>query len=196
MNDKAVQRRLFSLILTTVLLLINLAIYLSLVITRALRGPWLYVVLAFILLTLGCAWSYSLARFITAVYKLSGSTTGPEGIWVDTTGTTGYAQPHRPIQVTMVGDEERLTEVRGASNTDVTIPPPAYGLWRSSVRLNPDLLYWQRVDHQSAVLRGVERDEGRTRKGQGRRVPSYMSNDGVDYVVEAQPRSFTANPRS
>lgn len=126
------------------------------------------------------------------------------------TETAGYAQPEQPIHVTMAGDEERFTEGDGAFAAKVTVPPPAYGLWRSSVvrdthtgmamrivpltlhqRLDPDLLHWQRVENQPAALRNTERGATPSRKPHGRRPPSYMSDDGVQYVVEAQPRSFT-----
>ncbi|KAL4869659.1 hypothetical protein BDV12DRAFT_167399 [Aspergillus spectabilis] len=196
MNDRTVQRRLFNLILATVLLLINLAIYLAFVVTRALRGPWLYLVLIFLLLALGFAWSHALFRFIRTIFKFRGSTAGRVQLCMDTAGTTGYAQPDQPIHVTMAGDEDRLPENRDAAAMNVTIPPPAYGIWRSSVRLNPDLLFWQRVNNQPAVSRDVERREERVnRKAHGRQLPSYISNDGVDYVVEAQPQSFTENPQ-
>jgi hypothetical protein len=106
---------------------------LAFVITRALQGPWLYVVLIFLLLTLGFAWSHALFRFIRTIFRFRGSTAGRVQLWMDTAGTTGYAQPDQPIHVTMAGDEERFPENRGGAAMNVTIPPPAYGIWRSSV---------------------------------------------------------------
>ena len=92
-------------------------------------------------------------------------------------------------------------------------PPPAYGLWRGSVRLDPNLLHWQRVEGQEArdvldsrrqsrngspnpserrgtspqgspVLGSVVEEQT---VGQVRRPPSYVSEDGVSYVVSALP---------
>lgn len=50
-------------------------------------------------------------------------------------GTGGYAEPDRPIPVVLAGDEEIMAESNGASSAQekLTAPPPAYGLWRSSV---------------------------------------------------------------
>jgi hypothetical protein len=103
----------------------------------------------------------------------------------------GYAQPDRPIQVTLAGDEEALVD--GAVREKVTTPPPAYGLWRSSVRINPDLLYWRRVEDDElppAAVNGTQRRSNR--KPSVPRPPSYTSDDGVDYVIQAQPRPFAA----
>lgn len=47
-------------------------------------------------------------------------------------GPMGYATPQRPIHVILARDEELGEDVRNAGNK-VTAPPPAYGLWRSSV---------------------------------------------------------------
>ncbi|KAK3078360.1 hypothetical protein LTS18_007712 [Coniosporium uncinatum] len=102
-------------------------------------------------------------------------------------------------------------------------PPPAYGLWRSSVRLNPGLLHWAKAPEPSAeevrkretIARlgnyhhhhhhhhhhrrrrhnAVETLSGQRRSGSGAgrtwtqrpRPPSYVSDDGVEYVVAAAP---------
>lgn len=57
-------------------------------------------------------------------------------------------------------------------------------------RLNPDLLYWQRVDNHPPISDIERAEESLHRKTHGRRPPSYISDDGIDYVVEAQPRSL------
>lgn len=54
-------------------------------------------------------------------------------------------------------------------------------------RINPDLLYWQRIENSNA--KGVGRHG--SNKSRIPRPPSYTSDNGVDYVIEAQPRSFT-----
>ncbi|KAK3078811.1 hypothetical protein LTS18_006562, partial [Coniosporium uncinatum] len=98
-------------------------------------------------------------------------------------------------------------------------PPPAYGLWRSSVRLNPELLHWAKAPEPSAeevrkretIARlgnhhhhhhrhrrrhnAVETLLGQRISGSGAgrirtqqpRPPSYVSDDGVEYVVAAAP---------
>lgn len=75
---------------------------------------------------------HSLIRFLVEVLRGSRSAVATNRI-PSRAGPTGYAQPERPIHVILTGDEEILTENNGASWKKVTPPPPAYGLWRSSV---------------------------------------------------------------
>jgi hypothetical protein len=143
------------------------------------------------------------------------SMTGPEGF-----------RPVRPIRVHLARDEElsddehALDDEADGDEVDdaekgkkVKMPPPAYGLWRSSVRVDPNLLHWQRVEdasqpptsphvfnrlsampnsrnssvsHAAGPAGHVVREEP---EQQGPRPPSYVSEDGVSYVVEAAPRS-------
>ena len=84
-------------------------------------------------------------------------------------------------------------------------PPPAYGLWRSSVRVDPNLLHWQRVDDNRAqsaismprsrngsVVAASTHDAPANTPAEGPRPPSYVSEDGVSYITEAVPRSVTS----
>jgi hypothetical protein len=80
----------------------------------------------------------------------------------------GLTNLTHPIPVQMVNDdlymdtlglidEESLSgtqERHGLPNNQNEVdrdalktPPPAYGIWRSSARADPNLLYWQRTDH-------------------------------------------------
>ncbi|KKK16988.1 hypothetical protein ARAM_004948 [Aspergillus rambellii] len=122
-----------------------------------------------------------------AVLRPTGSTTRIPSM----VGPAGYAQPDRPIHVTFVGDEEIFAESHVPSREKVTVPPPAYGLWRSSVRINPDLLYWQRVEGHPPLPESFNRAGNSYGKPRIPRPPSYTSDDGIDYVVEVQPRSLT-----
>ncbi len=46
----------------------------------------------------------------------------------------GYANPDRPIQITLVRDEEVVADAPEEDQGKAVLPPPpAYGLWRSSV---------------------------------------------------------------
>jgi hypothetical protein len=86
-------------------------------------------------------------------------------------------------------------------------PPPAYGLWRSSVRVDPNLLHWQRADSSSAAASPMHSRNGSIAglplgssqlpasdasaplaEQVGPRPPSYVSEDGVSYAIEAAPR--------
>jgi hypothetical protein len=131
-------------------------------------------------------------------------------------GSDGF-NPIRPIRVHVQRDEELEDEeeaIEGHGDIDelkekpVAIPPPAYGLWRSSVRVDPNLLHWQRVEaaqaaeNRASVLASPigsrngsvpgppdRTDMSNISEPQGPRPPSYVSEDGVSYIVEAAPRS-------
>ncbi|KAL4972722.1 hypothetical protein BDW66DRAFT_162684 [Aspergillus desertorum] len=169
-RDPTIHWKLFNLVLSTFLLLINLAIYIAFAVLRAIKGPWLYIVLTFILLTIGVIWCHALCRFVVAIYEFSNYTANCT-LPIEMTETAGYARPSQPIHVIMAGDEERFPGSHSTGTAvKVATPPPAYGLWRNSVRLDPSLLHWQIVENSS-------------RKAQGRRPPSYMSDDGVETPI-------------
>ncbi|KAI6363534.1 hypothetical protein MCOR25_005891 [Pyricularia grisea] len=100
----------------------------------------------------------------------------------------GYAIPEQPIRVVLARDEEAA----GIESETTKYKPPAYGLWRESVRVDPNRIYWQRNEHPA--LRGGGGGESGSEEEAGatgvRRPPSYASDDGVSYVVEARPRSM------
>ncbi|MCJ1323219.1 hypothetical protein MMC15_008573 [Xylographa vitiligo] len=86
----------------------------------------------------------------------------------------GYAHPEEPIQVVLARDEEMgLGNDNDDDEKDLPPPPPAYGLWRSSVRIDPNLLRWQRAE---AVPELPETIQERSLN----RPPSYVSDDGVE----------------
>ena len=122
-------------------------------------------------------------------------------------GPGGYAVPAAPIpivfpDVDINGDEDGGTDGSKAPNAVTTLPPPAYGLWRSSVRVNPDQFYWVRRGGDDTPPPMPVEMEGTTPppppladpEPVGRRVsmapaqvvyrpPSYSSEDGVEYVL-------------
>ncbi len=120
-------------------------------------------------------------------------------------GPGGYAIPRQPIRVVLARDEEAAGIESEATKTN----PPAYGLWRESVRVDPNRIYWMRneaaveeTDEEAAIGSGRS-EAGGSSTGSGEeagpseagratvpRPPSYASDDGVSYVVEAQPRSI------
>lgn len=111
-------------------------------------------------------------------------------------GPGGYAVPSRPIPVVLARDEEAA----GIDNPASKAMPPAYGIWRESVvsshllracslltekqRVDPDRLFWQR--NEAAASEPLPNN---TEGGSAPRPPSYASDDGVSYIVEAVPRS-------
>jgi hypothetical protein len=133
----------------------------------------------------------------------------------DMTGPEGF-QPIIPIRVHLARDEETGDVVERDVERELDLekdalpppPPPAYGLWRSSVRVDPNLLHWQRVEAQenrSSIMTDLSysragsvssvppvpasRAVSAVQAQEGPRPPSYASEDGVSYIVEAAPRS-------
>ena len=124
-------------------------------------------------------------------------------------GSDGF-QPIIPIRVHLARDAENQAEQdleRGSLDLEkdhVAPPPPAYGLWRSSVRVDPNLLHWQRAETPVAEVASAPRSRTGSASGPiarpttagGPRPPSYVSEDGVSYVVEAAPRSTVRESHS
>ncbi|KAL8917316.1 MAG: hypothetical protein Q9172_005901 [Xanthocarpia lactea] len=89
-----------------------------------------------------------------------------------------YAQPDTPIPIILARDEElglNDTSSDEESVRPIQHPPPAYGLWRSSVkRADPDLIHWQRTDRS---LRQCEGETPDLAQHPALRPPSYHSRE-------------------
>ncbi|CAK7206399.1 hypothetical protein SEUCBS139899_009191 [Sporothrix eucalyptigena] len=214
-------------------LLFMVAIFLALYLTSNIYNTEFMVLLLLIILFTSVFFAHGLVRLCMMVlHPLSPAEEvayeeryrrrrgGPSGL-PDMYGPGGYAIPHQPIRVTLARDEEAA----GIESVTAKIQPPAYGLWRESVRVDPNRIYWQRnedatassnssrtrdVSSNSSRSRGSgsganmrggagsseadssehDNNRDRTRGRQSPRPPSYVSEDGVQYVVEAQPRSI------
>jgi hypothetical protein len=83
-----------------------------------------------------------------------------------------YSYPDEPVRVVLAIDEEMGYGVGDADpdEKDLPPPPPAYGLWRGSVRIDPALVRWQRAGHTALTTREDEN---------GQRPPSYIHDDRV-----------------
>ncbi|KAL2798534.1 hypothetical protein BJX66DRAFT_295109 [Aspergillus keveii] len=162
---------------------------LSFVVIRVFRGAWIYIVLIAILLCLGVIWCHALIRRIMGIYHFPNSATNRTLLPLNMAEAAGYAQPNQPIHVIMAGDdsEERLSGNHGAIGANIRMPPPAYGLWQSSVRLNPDSLFWQRVDNRSSVRSAARAVDGVAPKTEETLPPSYLSNECMNNVGGAKP---------
>ena len=99
--------------------------------SHAHLGRELNILLIFMLLILAIVFCHSFVRFVLAIAR------GPIVInrnrIPSQLGPGGYAEPDRPIPVVLPADEESMAECEGNTREKVAPPPPAYGLWRSSV---------------------------------------------------------------
>ncbi|CAI4215026.1 unnamed protein product [Parascedosporium putredinis] len=151
----------------------NQVAYLVLSITKRLNSRNEFtVILILIILFTTIFFCYALLRLCMAVAK-------PEGEEEQASGRQpmlalgGYAIPRVPIRVVLARDEEAA----GVESETTKLRPPAYGLWRESVRVDPNRLFWQRNDDPQ-----VAESSGWSEPRTGPRPPSYASEDGVSYV--------------
>ena len=122
----------------------------------------------------------------------------------------GYVVPIQPITVAFPEHDQEKEE-----DKEIAPPPPAYGLWRHSIRVNPDQFYWVRRnsgevpeerdagpqsggdgDQIQAVEQEARAAGGNERTVEGARPPSYVSEEGVDYVLAGPRRAGTEVLRS
>ena len=111
----------------------------------------------------------------------------------------GYAVPAQPVPITFAEsaqqsyfapDHSPQNSRQGTPNKVIPPPPPAYGIWRESVRVDPNRIFWARspnaqstssapAQHQDTLAMLEGRTAGET-GGNGRpalrRPPSYASD--------------------
>jgi hypothetical protein len=185
---------------------------LALALTNKDLGQEIHILFIMVLLTVTIFFCHSLIRLCMLMLNPPREETQ---YMPNMLGAEGF-QPIVPIRVHLRRDEEAAAENDESLRNDMEIddpekdmpppPPPAYGLWRSSVRVDPNLLHWQRVDnlsergsamsHQTQSRAGSVTEQippvpsrAHSAVAEGPRPPSYVSEDGISYVVEAAPRS-------
>ncbi|KAG6008246.1 hypothetical protein E4U43_000188 [Claviceps pusilla] len=170
-------RRVRSQILTCftsgVFLACLLAVYLGLALTDHISRGEVTIIIILVIFSATIFFCYSVIRLCLLVSR--GHRARSERL-PNMSAPRGYAVPPKPIHVVLARDEEAA----GTESETSKSHPPAYGLWRESVRADPNRLFWQRNE---SVL-PVAPQPGL------RRPPSYASDDGISYIVEARPRSI------
>lgn len=191
-------RRMRSQILTCfvsgLFLLLMLTVYLALALTKQINTRDFSIVLILIILITTIIFCHSLVRICLMMMRPSSdsSSSGSSNHMNHFLAPGGYAIPQRPIRVVLARDEEAA----GLENNTTNLKPPAYGLWRESVRVDPNRIYWQRNEDAPAVQEEEDSLSSSASESSGNarttvpRPPSYASDDGVSYVVEARPRSI------
>ncbi|EED12635.1 conserved hypothetical protein [Talaromyces stipitatus ATCC 10500] len=226
-KDKFVRKHLVVCAVSGLLLLMMISLYLVYAINfTTIDGQTYHIFFILLIMILAMVFCHSFARTCLLATKIARyGSTGLHRI-PSVVGPLGYAQPAQPIHVVLARDEEIVIEGAAAdannnnpsavTGTKLTPPPPAYGLWRSSVRINPNLLYWQRVESAPKPETSPQANNSQTSTSNSEsssssssststaatttattstttesnqpRPPSYASDDGVGYVVHAQPR--------
>ncbi|KAH7375389.1 hypothetical protein B0T11DRAFT_9127 [Plectosphaerella cucumerina] len=157
-----------------------LSTYLALSLTGALGTSEFSILLILIILISAAFFCHSVIRLFIYFYR-------PPPVENERPGVQrigGYAVPDEPIRVILARDEEDVEEADDNPASNKPKPPP-YGAWRQSIRVDPNRIYWQRNNTEEP-----REGPGRGPEMTGPRPPSYISEDGVDYVVEARPRSI------
>ncbi|POR38865.1 Uncharacterized protein TPAR_00943 [Tolypocladium paradoxum] len=183
-KSRRVRSQVLTCFVSGVFLCSLVAIYLGLSLTRNIRQGELTIMIILVILAAAALFSYSTIRLCLLVCQPDRSErrrTRAPGMF----GPGGYVVLPKPIPVVLAQDEEAAGIEGGAAKLE----PPAYGLWRESVRVDPNRLFWQR---NASAGGATARPETRT----GPRPPSYASDDGISYVVEARPRSVAPPPSS
>jgi hypothetical protein len=199
-KSRRIRSQILRCFVSGLFLTLILAVYLSLSITKNINNSEFTVLLILIILFVTIFFCHGLIRLCMLVVRGGrGNEDGDRARLPEMMGPGGYAIPRRPIRVVLARDEEAAGIEGEATKTN----PPPYGRWRESVRVDPDRIYWQRNDAApETVAEDASSDSSPEREANGSqgesstarttapRPPSYSSDDGVSYVVEAQPRSI------
>ncbi|OAX84747.1 hypothetical protein ACJ72_00886 [Emergomyces africanus] len=198
MTSRNARKKLAHSSLAGFLLMTTFIIYLALSLSNTVTRREFHIVLILVLTILLIYFCHSFICFFMLAWRPARGHLLP--VTSSRVGTLGYAQPDQPIPIILARDEEIAMDVdtnnrTGGNNSNVagvTPPPPAYGLWRNSVKINPNLVHWQRREQTSSQRRSTQNEN--VNDGL-HRPPSYISDDGVNYVVvEAQPQSRQRAP--
>ncbi|OAR02458.1 hypothetical protein LLEC1_00934, partial [Akanthomyces lecanii] len=192
-NSGRVRVALMHCLTSVLFVLLLLAVYLGLSLTQHIQANELTILLLLIIVISTLYFCYHIVRLCLAVMHGDKPTAGSRGRPAMSSAEmlkTGYAMPRRPIRVILAQDEEAA----GREEVANALTPPAYGFWRESVRLDPDRLYWQRNEaaRRQESVPNMEPGHEHVARG-GRRPPSYASDDGVSYVVDAIPTTAIAS---
>lgn len=219
-KSRKVRSQVLQCFISGTFLICLLAVYLALSLTKNINTSEFTVLLILIILFATIFFCQGLIRLCLLILRPKRSPDeGRRNALRGMYGPGGYAIPRQPIRVLLARDEEAA----GIESETTKMSPPAYGLWRESVRVDPNRIYWERNtevptvpeeeqqhemsrsggsssnssgggggddDHSSEDTISTSGDEGRSSSHAQRRPPSYASEDGVAYVIEAQPRSI------
>ncbi|KAM0428156.1 hypothetical protein ACHAPT_007056 [Fusarium lateritium] len=159
-------------------LIILVTVYLTLSMTHKVNTREMTIMLIMVILFATIFFFHGLVRLCILVIKGNREAAMRANRPPRYRGPPRYAVPPVPIPVVLARDEEAV----GMEGEATKCQPPAYGRWRETVRVDPDRLFWQRNED-------VDLSQLRPGAQSGPRPPSYVSEDGISYVVEAAPRS-------
>ncbi len=194
-------------------LVIASIIYLSLAVSHTLGGTVFHVLSILLLLSLLGVFAHSLVRWVMlkrdydvhAERRLKRTQPPSFRGWDISWPQPLHNQPPpEPIPVYMHGDQETLSQLSEPHpNEDagpdpfIVQPPPIYGNFRDSVRINPSHISIQAVpldpslhtpSYAAAVSQPMNPNPAHMAGGLGYRLPSYGSEGGITQVLENRRR--------
>ncbi|EEH10854.1 hypothetical protein HCBG_00309 [Histoplasma capsulatum G186AR] len=188
MRSKEARKKLVDCALASSLVLILFIIYLSLSLSNIVQTREFHIVLILALTVFVIYFCHSFILFFMLSWRTSPTPLPPAA--PKAVSTLEYALPDEPIPVILARDEEIMMEVdsnnRNGSSKHLgglAPPPPAYGLWRDSVKINPNLVHWQRRDPTNSHGRGTGNDNVHEALN---RPPSYDGD--LHRVIDEQPQ--------
>ncbi|KAH8687670.1 hypothetical protein BGZ60DRAFT_522319 [Tricladium varicosporioides] len=183
-KNRKIRAKILTCFISGLFLTLVLTVYLALALSNRNESQEFHVLLILIILITTIFFCHALVRLCMMIINPPPEG-DPDHQEIPTmVGPGGYANPAVPIRVALARDEEAA----GIESDATKLPPPAYGLWRESVRVDPNRLYWAR--NEAALQREQSARQTENRPQTANRPPSYISDDGIDYVVEAAPRSI------
>ncbi|KEF58138.1 uncharacterized protein A1O9_06062 [Exophiala aquamarina CBS 119918] len=106
-------------------------------------------------------------------------------------GTADDIPPEKPIQIHMSNDDGFGADVEMIGDAPVQYPPPVYGNFRTSTRMNPDFVHWKHVP-PSPLTPTYDEALNHVLPTTTYRPPSYLSESGMTQVLENQSRDVDA----
>ncbi|KAA6416141.1 MAG: hypothetical protein FRX48_00860 [Lasallia pustulata] len=169
--DGGIRRKIFSCLISSIGLALILTTYLALTISHTATGKAFQVMSILLILIITIYFCHSLIRLCMLAFM---SPSKPKSGWVAyPVREDGHPQPgpHSWVLTENVEHEEYSND-EGDEEEDLAPPPPVYGLWRGSVRVDPNLIRWQAPEDHKIAER-LESPE------HGLRPPSYENDRGA-----------------
>ena len=169
------------------ILIITLAIYLSLAAAGIGYGLMFHILFIIFILALTTIFCHSLLTMCLLILKpttrrVRHTQTHPSSL------SPIDLPPEKPIPIVMAIDEEACIGISQEISPvipQIRPPPPTYGVWRDTKRMDPNLVHWAKLppSPDTPTYEEALRDIQNT---PGRRPPSYVLVNGVLVDTETE----------
>ncbi|KAA8565024.1 hypothetical protein EYC84_010789 [Monilinia fructicola] len=136
-RNKRIRQKIVHSLISGLFLVLVLTIYLALALSNKDETQEFHVLLILIILIITIFFCHSLIRLCMMIIKPPIEGEPNSRRLPSMVGPGGYAETSVPIPVALARDEEAA----GIESQATKVPPPAYGLWRESVRVDPNRIF-------------------------------------------------------